>query len=54
MKYWVPFLRNGEIVEDNKVTEQPPWWLWAVSTFQIRYLVLGAVVGAFLWRWLTA
>ncbi len=54
VKYWAPFLRNGEIVEDNEIAERPPWWLWAVSTFQIRYLVLGAVVGAFLWRWLTA
>ncbi len=53
MKYWVPFLRNGEIVEDSDVAERPPWWLWAVSTFQIRYLVLIAV-GVFVWRWLTA
>jgi len=51
MKYWVPFLRNGEIVEDNETAERPPWWLWAVSTFQIRYLVLIAV-GVLLWRWL--
>jgi hypothetical protein len=52
MKYWVPFLRKGEIVEDNETAERPPWWLWAVSTFQIRYLILIAAVGAFLWRWL--
>jgi len=51
MKYWVPFLRNGEVVEDNETAERPPWWLWAVSTFQIRYVVLIAV-GVLLWRWL--
>jgi hypothetical protein len=52
MKYWVPFLRNGEIVEDNETAERPPWWLWTVSTFQIRYLVLIGAVGVLLWHWL--
>ena len=50
-KYWVPFLRNGKIIENNEKAEQPPWWLWAASTFQIKYVILAAVVGVFLWRW---
>jgi pimeloyl-ACP methyl ester carboxylesterase len=51
-KFLVPFLRNGEIVEDGeKEAESPPWWLWVVSTFQIKYLLI-AVAVFLLWRWL--
>jgi cellulose biosynthesis protein BcsQ len=49
-KYWVPFLSEGRIVTDDEAPEPPPWWLRAVSTFQIKYVSLIAV-GAFLWRW---
>ncbi len=50
-KYWVPYLSSGTIVENDEGTERPPWWLWTVSTFQIKYVLL-VTVGAFLWRWL--
>jgi pimeloyl-ACP methyl ester carboxylesterase len=50
-KYWVPFLSNGSIVEDDEEAEQPPWWLWAVSTFQIKYAILVGI-GVCFWRWL--
>src|SRR5262249_29214935 len=52
-RYWVPFLRNGEIIEDNEGPEQQPWWLLALSTVKIKYLVL-IMVGAFLLRWIGA
>jgi hypothetical protein len=57
MTYWAPFLRNGQIVEDDEAADQPPWWLWAVSTFQVRYGVVIAAaiaVSVWLWRWLAA
>jgi hypothetical protein len=52
-KYWIPFLRDGDIVEDSDVAERPPPWLRAMSTFKIRYLVLIAL-GILLWRGLAA
>jgi len=52
-KYWVPFLQNGHIADDDQPAESPPLWLWAASTFQIKYLLLVAA-GAFSWWWLTA
>jgi hypothetical protein len=51
MTYWAPFLGNGRIVEDGEAADQPPWWLWVVSTFQAKYLVLVAA-GVWFWRWL--
>ncbi len=45
-KYWLPFLRDGTIVEDPEAAEPPPWWLWVVSTLQIRYFV---VLALFVW-----
>jgi hypothetical protein len=49
-KYWVPFLRDGTIVEDDEEAERSPWWLWAVSVFKMKYLIL-AVMAALLYRW---
>jgi hypothetical protein len=48
--YWVPFLREGTIIENDKEAERPPWWLWAVSVFQIKYLVLAAAAVFLYWR----
>jgi hypothetical protein len=50
-KYWVPFLRNGEFIENDEEPEPTPWWLWVVSTLQIKYMIAIALV-AFLWVWL--
>ncbi len=52
-KYWVSYLSGNEIVEDDAAAERPPWWLWAVSTLQIKYIVLitGAIIA--LWHWLS-
>ena len=47
--YWIPYLSSGKIVEDDQEPEPPPWWLWAISTFQIKYLVIIAVA-VLLWR----
>jgi hypothetical protein len=51
MTYWAPFLRTGRIVEDHEAAEPPPWWMWALSTFQIRYVLL-IIAAILLWRWL--
>jgi hypothetical protein len=38
-RFWVPFLRDGEIVEDDEEAESPPWWLRIVTTVQPRYVI---------------
>jgi internalin A len=44
-----------EVVDDDERTESPPRWLWAISTFQIKFLVLLVAAIALLYRgWLTA
>jgi hypothetical protein len=54
-KYWVPLLRDGKIIDDEAKAERPPWWLWAVSTFQIRFVVpLVAIIAFFRRGWLIA
>jgi len=53
-KYWVPFLRDGKIIENDEEAERPPWWLWAASTFKIKYAVILIAAGTYLWRWLAA
>jgi hypothetical protein len=52
--YWVPFLRDGTIIPNDEEAERPPWWLWAVSVFKIKYAVILIAAGTFLWRWLAA
>jgi GTPase SAR1 family protein len=37
-KYWVPFLKNGEIVSSNENPSSPPWWLKILSVLQIKYI----------------
>ncbi|MBV8095653.1 MAG: hypothetical protein JO110_20965 [Acetobacteraceae bacterium] len=49
LKYWVPYLRDGQIVEDDEEVEPPPWWLGIVATLQPRYLI--AVSAAVLIVW---
>jgi small GTP-binding protein len=46
MKYWVPFLRDGEFIENDEEPESPHWWLWVVS--KIKYLI-GLVLLVLLW-----
>jgi len=48
-KYWAPFLRDGNIIDNDKEAERPPWWLWAVSVFKIKYIVMLIAAGVFLW-----
>ena len=50
-KYWVPFLHNGEFIDNDEEPEPTPWWLWVVSTLQIKYMI-GIALVAFLWAWL--
>jgi pimeloyl-ACP methyl ester carboxylesterase len=52
--HWVPVLHDRPIEPDDKEAEPPPWGLWILSTFQIRYVILAIVAGALLWRWLAA
>ena len=50
--YWLPFLRDGTFVEAAATPDPPPWWLWVVSTFQIRYVFVLAllILAYYLWR----
>jgi internalin A len=50
-KYWIPFLRDGTIIENDEKAEPPPWWLWAVSVLKIKYFLLAAAA-ILLYRWL--
>jgi hypothetical protein len=44
-KYWIPFLRDGEIVPAAEAAERPRVWLQMLSIFKLKYvLVLLAVV----------
>jgi internalin A len=49
VRYWVPYLRDGRIVEDDEEAEHPPWWLRIVTTVQPRYLV--AMIAVVLVGW---
>jgi small GTP-binding protein len=50
-RYWVSCLSGDKWIDDDESADRPPWWLWVVSTFQIKYVLL-IVVTALLWRWL--
>jgi pimeloyl-ACP methyl ester carboxylesterase len=50
LDFWVPFLRDGTIVEGDGEPESPPWWLQVVAVLQPRYLVALAVLAA-VWWW---
>ena len=43
-RYWVPFLGDGTIIEDDAKAESPPWWLQIVATVQPRYLIAAACI----------
>jgi hypothetical protein len=36
---------------DDEEAERPPWWLSAVSTFKIKYVVILMAAAAFIWRY---
>lgn len=50
-KYWLSSLLDDKWVDDDETAEKPPWWLWFLSTFQIKYVLL-IVAMVLLWRWL--
>ncbi|MGH6935132.1 MAG: hypothetical protein ACRED2_02935, partial [Methylocella sp.] len=37
------------IIPNDEEAEWPPWWLWAVSVFKIKYVVTLIAAGVFLW-----
>jgi hypothetical protein len=47
-RYWIPFLRDGEIVRDSERAEAPPIWLQLISIVKIKYLFLALVLLALL------
>jgi hypothetical protein len=51
-RYWVPLMRKGEFVEDDENPEPSPWWLWLLSTLQVKYIIIAIVVMMLLWTWL--
>jgi len=54
-KYWVPLLRDDEIIDDEERAERTPWWVSTISTFQIRFVVpLIVAVVLYYWFWRTA
>ena len=44
-RYWVPFLRDGEIVPTHAAVERRPWWL--VPLHYVKWLFLALLIFAF-------
>jgi pimeloyl-ACP methyl ester carboxylesterase len=42
-KYWIPFLRNGEVVPASADAEAPRVWLQLLSIFKIKFVVMALV-----------
>ena len=45
-KFWIPFLRNGVIVESNKDAADPPGWIKFISQFPLKLTILGIALAA--------
>jgi hypothetical protein len=45
-KFWVPFLRNGEIVSTAEEAESPKVWLQILSIFKLKYILLALLAAA--------
>jgi hypothetical protein len=43
-QYWVPFLRDGTIVEGSLSPEAPPLWVRTVSILELKYLLLVGII----------
>lgn len=52
-KYWVPYLRNGEVIggDGDSESSSAPWWIDAISVLRIRYVALALVAVLVLWSW---
>jgi pimeloyl-ACP methyl ester carboxylesterase len=44
-EYWVPFLRDGRIIDDSKEAERPRWWVELISWLKIKYLLGVGILG---------
>jgi hypothetical protein len=49
-KYWIPFLKDGTIVEAASNPEAPPVWLKSLSVIRLKYVLL-VVLAAILIAW---
>jgi hypothetical protein len=43
-KYWIPFFKDGTIVEGAKNPEDPPVWLKTLSVIRLKYVLLGVAL----------
>jgi pimeloyl-ACP methyl ester carboxylesterase len=54
-RYWVPFLRTGEIrpTDWERKRNTPPWWQSALSWLPLKYLLLVLLMlgGTLSWKW---
>jgi small GTP-binding protein len=50
-KYWLPFLRDGTIADNQQQPETPPSWVQLVSVIQPRYLIPVGLMVLALWHW---
>jgi hypothetical protein len=48
--FWVPYLRDGTIVEGDVEPQSPPWWIQIVAVAQPRWLVVMAGAAGLWWR----
>lgn len=51
-RFWVPFLKEGQIIPNAEVPERPRAWLQTLSIFKIKYLlgILVILFAVFLYR----
>ncbi len=45
-RYWVPYLRDGTVVDDDPDPEPPPAWLALIRRIQPRYVLLVLILAA--------
>lgn len=52
LKYWVPFLRDGNIVENETAEPRSPLYINIISIFKIKYIILAVMPCVLIYSWL--
>jgi hypothetical protein len=43
-KFWIPWLQDGILLEQDEKAEKPVFWVQAVSIFKIKYILAGVLL----------
>jgi hypothetical protein len=56
VKYWVPFLKAGAVIDGDIPGANPPFWVQFLSIFKIKYIttvmLIGMLGGGYYYGWL--